>query len=87
MSPNSPVARAIAMLGGPSEVARRRGLKTAWAVSKWRTRGVPAEHVIWLAEQTNFRFTPHQLAPAFYPHSDDGVPTHRRGGPPSGQAA
>lgn len=78
--PVNSVARAIAMLGGPSEVARRRG-KTAWAVSKWRIYGIPAEHVLWLAAETGFRCTPHDLAPQFYPHCDDGLPDRLRDKP------
>jgi len=72
---NPHVAAAIDSLGGPSEVARRRGL-TPWAVSKW-TRRLPAEHVLWLAEQTEWQYTPHQLAPALYPNPGDALPANR----------
>ena len=78
MESESAVARAIAHLNGASAVARARGLKTSWAVSKWVRDGLPAEHVLWLAEQTGWRFTPHTLAPALYPHPDDGLPPDLR---------
>jgi hypothetical protein len=69
----NPVAQAIDFLGGDSAVAQRAGLKTAWAVSKWRNR-LPSERVLWLALQTGWRFTPHLLAPNLYPNPDDGMP-------------
>jgi hypothetical protein len=74
----SQVAQAIACVGGPSAVAKARGLKTAWGASKWARDGLPAEHVLWLAEQTGWKYSPHQLAPDLYPHPDDGLPTERR---------
>ena len=66
-------ARAIESLGGASAVARLRGV-TPWAVSKWSRAGVPAEQARWLAEQTGWRFTPHQLRPDLYPNAADGLP-------------
>jgi hypothetical protein len=80
MSPSEALAGAIKLLGGATEVAKMRGLKTAWGVSKWEKDGLPAAHVLWLAEQTAWRFTPHQLAPDLYPHPDDGLPERFRGG-------
>lgn len=74
----SPIAGAIQILGGASAVAARRGLKTAWGVAKWVRDGLPAEHVLWLAEQTEWRYTPHELRPDIYPHPDDGMPVDRR---------
>lgn len=74
----SPVAQAIQHLGGPAAVATLRGLKTAWGASKWTRDGLPAEHVIWLSERTEWKFTPHQLRPDLYPHPDDGLPADRR---------
>jgi hypothetical protein len=79
MSEHSAVADAVSHLGGPSAVARAREL-TPWAVSKWMRSGVPSEHVIWLAEQTAWRYTPHQLSPLLYPHPDDGLPQDLRRG-------
>lgn len=74
---NPVVCEAIDSLGGDSAVARRAGLKTAWAVAKWRVK-LPAERVLWLAKQTGWKFTPHKLSPALYPNSTDGVPKHKR---------
>ncbi|MFM0151418.1 Cro/CI family transcriptional regulator [Paraburkholderia sediminicola] len=71
------VARAIDSLGGDSSVARLLNL-TAWAVSKWRRR-LPERRVLWLAERTAWKFTPHQLSPELYPHPDDGLPVELRG--------
>jgi hypothetical protein len=74
----SNVSLAIKLLGGPSDVARRAGLKTAWGVSKWR-EALPADRVLWLSEETGWRFSPHELAPERYPHADDGLPEELRG--------
>jgi len=74
----SNVSLAIKLLGGPSDVARRAGLKTAWGVSKWR-EALPADRVLWLSEETGWRFSPHELAPDRYPHPDDGLPDDLRG--------
>ena len=70
-------AQAIKSLGGASSVARLRG-RPPWAISKWMRNGIPAEEVLWIAEQTEWEFTPHQLAPALYPHPSDGLPNDRR---------
>lgn len=72
---NPEVQAAITFLGGAAQVARLRGLKTTWAVSKWIKFGIPEDQVLWLAERTGWRWTPHQLCPAMYPHPDDGLPT------------
>lgn len=79
------VCAAIKSLGGPASVARLRSLKTPWSVSKWMRDGLPAEHVIWLAEQTGWKWKPHDLAPEFYPYPEDGIPPEVRA--PSGAAA
>ncbi|SRR5258708_936137 len=71
------VAEAIKHLGGDSAVARLIGVKP-WAVSKWRKK-LPPGRVLWLAEQTGWQWTPHQLAPTLYPHPSDGLPDHLRG--------
>lgn len=73
------VAAAIEHLGGPSAVARLRALRSPWSVSKWIRDGLPSEHVLWLARETGWRWSPHQLAPDLYPHPDDGLPEERRG--------
>jgi len=74
----SNVTLAIRLLGGAADVARRAGLKTAWGVSKWR-EALPADRVLWLSEETGWRFSPHELAPERYPHPDDGLPEELRG--------
>jgi hypothetical protein len=67
------VVQAIQSLGGATSVARLRG-RTPWAISKWMRNGIPAGEVLWLSEQTGWRFTPHQLSPALYPNATDGMP-------------
>lgn len=71
----SAVGEAIDMLGGDSAVAKILGVRP-WAIGKWRKR-FPASRALWLAEQTGWRKTPHQLSPDFYPNPLDGIPpTH-----------
>lgn len=70
----SPLHRAINLAGGAEQVAALRGLKSAWSVRKWLRDGIPLEHVLWLAEQTGWRVTPHQLAKDAYPYPEDGLP-------------
>ncbi|MDR5815824.1 Cro/CI family transcriptional regulator [Caballeronia sp. LZ033] len=72
------VSEAIDLIGGDSAVARLVGIRP-WAVSKWR-KALPPSRVIWLAEKTDWRKTPHQLCPALYPNPDDGVPPGVRSG-------
>lgn len=74
------VKAAIDLAGGAPKVAAAAGLKTAWAVAKWAVEGLPDNRVLWLAEQTAWRYTPHDLAPELYPHPDDGLPERFRGG-------
>jgi hypothetical protein len=69
-----PLQRAIMLAGGAAQVAQLRGLSSGWAVRKWTKDGLPLEHVLWLAELTGWRITPHQLAPQAYPHPEDGLP-------------
>jgi hypothetical protein len=71
---SSPVADAIDSLGGDTAVAKLAGLKTSWAVAKWRVK-LPAERTIWLAEQTGYKYTPHMLNPVMYPNATDGLPS------------
>lgn len=66
------VAEAIDLIGGDSAVARLLNL-TPWAISKWR-KNLPLNRVLWLAERTEWRKTPHQLCPAMYPNKFDGLP-------------
>ncbi|MGA3803723.1 Cro/CI family transcriptional regulator [Ralstonia nicotianae] len=82
------VAEAIDLIGGDSAVARLLNL-TPWAVSKWR-KNLPLNRVLWLAEQTGWRKTPHQLCPAMYPNPFDGLPPSMHAGrshPREGAAA
>jgi hypothetical protein len=73
----NPVAQAIDSLDGDTAVAKRAGLKTSWAVSKWR-KNLPPDRVLWLAEQTGWKYTPHMLAPNLYPNPTDGLPKSKR---------
>lgn len=82
---NPEVALAIDMLGGDSAVARMLGVRP-WAISKWR-KALPLDRVLWLAAQTEWRKTPHQLCPALYPHPDDGLPAEKRRAPGHHQQA
>lgn len=70
---NPHVPAAIDELGGDTAVAKLAGLKTSWAVAKWRQK-LPEKRVLWLAQQTGFKFTPHQLDPLMYPNKTDGLP-------------
>jgi hypothetical protein len=73
---NPNIAAAIEYLGGVSAVARRSDPPmTPWAVSKWKEDGLPPKRVLWLAGLTEWKFTPHMLAPELYPNDTDGVPT------------
>lgn len=71
-TPHQDVAEALDMLGGDSAVARLLNVRP-WAISKWR-RAIPPGRVLWLAEQTGWRKTPHQLCPEIYPNETDGIP-------------
>ncbi|CAN0620497.1 transcriptional repressor of cell division inhibition gene dicB [Burkholderia multivorans] len=71
-TPNPHVAEALDMLGGDSAVARLLNVRP-WAVSKWR-KAIPPGRVLWLAEQTGWRKSPHQLCPEIYPNESDGIP-------------
>lgn len=77
MEHNTHIAEAFDLVGGVSAVARLFGI-TAWAASKWETKGVPPNRVIDLAKATGWRKTPHQLSPDIYPNATDGMPPRRR---------
>jgi len=72
------IKAAIGQAGGARAVADARGLRSEWGVQKWARDGVPAEHVIPLAELTGWITTPHMLSPEIYPHPLDGVPSGAR---------
>lgn len=76
---NPYVAKAIGIAGGASAVAKALDLKTPWAVNKWK-QSFPPERALWLAEATEWKVTPHQLAPDLYPNEDDALPAHMRRG-------
>lgn len=80
MDEKSHIAEAIDIAGGLTAVARRAYPKqlTAWAVSKW-LHGLPPGRVLFLAELTGWRKTPHQLCPSLYPNPWDGIPPERAG--------
>lgn len=59
------LARAVEMLGGYAATARALGLKTAWAVQKWRR--VPSDRVWPLVRATKGAVTAHELRPDLYP--------------------
>lgn len=66
--------RAIDIVGGQSELARRLGLKQA-NVWHWLNRSgrVPAEHVIAIEEATGAQVTRHDLRPDLYPSAAGGM--------------
>jgi len=68
------------VLGGSyAAVGKALGGISGEAVRKWEKNGIPPERVREIAEATNWRITPHQLAPHIYPHPDDGLPEMLRG--------
>ena len=74
--------KAVEIAGGQLALANRLDAKVKQAhVWGWinKTRdGVPAEHVISVAEATGWAVTPHELRPDLYPHPHDGLPVHLR---------
>ena len=68
------------VLGGSyAAVGKSLGGISGEAVRKWEKNGIPPERVREIAEATDWRITPHQLAPDIYPHPDDGLPEMLRG--------
>jgi len=65
--------------GSYAAVGKALGGLSGEAIRKWEKNGIPAERVREIAEATNWRITPHQLAPHIYPHPDDGLPEMFRG--------
>ncbi|RQQ30516.1 YdaS family helix-turn-helix protein [Burkholderia stagnalis] len=65
---------AVTEAGGARAVAAAFGISRI-SVYDWIEKGrVPEPRVLRLAELTNWKFTPHQLAPALYPNPLDGLP-------------
>ena len=58
------LARAIAQIGGYAATARALGLKTAWAVQKWRR--IPADRVLQMEQATGGAVSRYQLRPDLY---------------------
>lgn len=48
---------------------------------------MPADHICWLAGETQYRYTPHMLDPRLYPYPEDGLPPGVRRGAGSRVAA
>ncbi len=74
---NPNVAKAIELAGGAARVMEQLGLKTPWAVNKWK-QSMPSERVLWLAEATGWQVTPHELRDDLYPNPDDALPPEIR---------
>ncbi|WP_085561412.1 transcriptional regulator [Burkholderia pseudomallei] len=65
---------AVTEAGGATAVARAFGLSRI-SIYEWIDKGrVPEPRVLRLAALTNWKITPHQLAPALYPNPHDGLP-------------
>ena len=65
---------AVAAAGGVTAVARAFGISRI-SIYEWINKDhVPEPRVLPLAELTNWKFTPHQLAPKLYPNPRDGMP-------------
>ncbi|WP_208455954.1 Cro/CI family transcriptional regulator [Burkholderia vietnamiensis] len=65
---------AVTAAGGATAVAAAFGISRI-SIYEWIDKGrVPEPRVLRLAELTNWKITPHQLAPALYPNPRDGLP-------------
>ncbi|HDR8931702.1 TPA: helix-turn-helix domain-containing protein [Burkholderia vietnamiensis] len=65
---------AVTAAGGAAAVADALGISRI-SIYEWIYKGrVPEPRVLRLAELTNWKITPHQLAPALYPNPRDGLP-------------
>ena len=72
--------KALKLAGGPTAVINAFGYRSTMTISQWRKRGIPAERVIPLSRLTGWHITPHMIAPALYPHPQDGLPEEMRSG-------
>ncbi len=73
------VIRLVELAKGQSNLARALNVRPQ-AVQQWvRSGRVPPERVLDAARVVDFAVTPHELAPKFYPHPNDGVPEELRG--------
>jgi len=62
IDPNSPLERAIRVIGSAERLAERVGV-TPQAVSRWRRTRVPAERVLSVEFATDLQVTRHELRP------------------------
>ncbi len=77
-----PLQRAIALVGGQSELARRLSAITGRNIKQghihyWMQNGLAAEVVRAVAESTEWEVTPHELDGALYPNRNDALPPER----------
>lgn len=71
---NSPIEQAVTEAGGPQAVADHFNINRV-SVDEWITANrLPPTRVIPLARLTQWKFTPHLLAPVLYPNPTDGIP-------------
>ena len=71
----TPLEKAISILGSRAVLASQLGI-SAPAVSKWDR--CPAERVLEVARLCEWKVSPHELRPDFYPHPSDGLPESER---------
>ncbi len=69
--------RVIDLKGSQGAVAAVVGSKQQ-SVGYWLKEGLPADHVLKIAADVDYKVTPHELRPDLYPHPDDGLPEDRR---------
>lgn len=74
----SSLQKAIDILGSQAALAKKLGVKQQH-VSSWIKTSLPCSRILQVASAVNFRVTPHELDPRFYPNPDDGVPHEMRG--------
>lgn len=77
--PETPFARALRLVGGPTKMAEAIGVKRP-SVYKW-FRQVPGERAIAIEKATGGKVTRHQLRPDLYPLEKKRGP-HAEGRPP-----
>jgi DNA-binding transcriptional regulator YdaS (Cro superfamily) len=70
MTPEEALAVAIKQIGGYAATARALGIKTAWAVQKWkRVPSARVQALIYALQDKGGAVTAHDLRPDIYPHS------------------
>jgi hypothetical protein len=68
------IKEAIKAAGGPAAVGRSFGIGRV-SVYEWIYKDqIPPDRVLGLAALTDWKYTPHRLAPARYPNPGDGLP-------------